>query len=143
MIHYVAEPSYEECVRGLLRLAREIGGDGFNDMSDADVEEFTRPTAELTEAEIYAILSDQQDVDEQGENQIEEDEPSLKSASISRIVHLIQEAIEEAISSDPITTRSLRFKYDCEVALRSYEELYRDISRRAKQKTLNDYFNKS
>ena len=112
-------------------------------MSDVDVEEFTRPMAELTEAEIHAILSDQQDVDEQDENQIEEDEPSLKSASISRIVHLIQEAIEEAISSDPIMTRSLRFKYDCEVALRSYEELYRDISRRAKQKTLNDYFNKS
>ena len=37
-------------------------------MSDVDVEEFTRPMAELTEAEIHEILSDQQDVDEQGEN---------------------------------------------------------------------------
>ena len=28
VIHYVAEPSYEKCVRGLLQLARKIGGDG-------------------------------------------------------------------------------------------------------------------
>ena len=49
---------------------------------------------------------------------------------------------EEAINSDPIMTRSLRFNYDCEVALKSYEELYKDLSRREKQKTLTQYFNK-
>ena len=37
----------------LLRLPRKLGGEGFNDMSDVNVEEFTRPAAELTEEKIH------------------------------------------------------------------------------------------
>ena len=44
--------------------------------------------------------------------------------------------------SDPIMTRSLRFQYDCENALKSYEELYRDMSRRARQTAVTDFFKK-
>ena len=40
----------------------------------------------------------------------------------------MKNAIEEAMDSDPIVTKSivtksLRFKYDCEVALKAYEDL--------------------
>ena len=139
-IHYINEPTYDECVRSLLRLAREIGGEGFDDMNDSDVTEITRPAKELTAEEIHDILHEQKE-DEEDENKLVE-EPVLKLATISRIVNSLKDAIEEAINSDPIMTRSLRFKYDCEVALKSYEELYKDLSRRAKQKTLTQYFNK-
>ena len=53
----------------------------------------------------------------------------------------IKDSIEEAVNADPIMTRSLRFKCDCE-PLKSYEELYRNMARRAKQKTLTEYFHK-
>ena len=33
VVHYAYEPTYEESVRSLLRLAREIGGEGSSDMS--------------------------------------------------------------------------------------------------------------
>ena len=50
---------------------------------------------------------------------------------------------EEAITSDPVLTRSLRFKYDCDMAMQSYENLYQDMSRRRKQKNIMHYFNKT
>ena len=39
--------TYDQCMRDLLRLAREIGGDGFDDMSHPDVTEITQPTTGL------------------------------------------------------------------------------------------------
>lgn len=140
VIHYVSEPTYDQCVRSLLRLARQIGGDGFDDMTDSDLTEITRPAVGLSAEDIHEILNDPQ-VDEEHDDRPME-EPSLKLASISKIMNLVQDAISEAVTADPIMTRSLRFKYDCENALKSYEELYRDMSRRARQTAVTDFFKK-
>lgn len=137
VIHTTREPTYDECVKSLLRLAREIGGEGFNDMDESDVQEITRPTEGLTAEDIDAVLNDAQDIDEEDEEPVEE--PTLKAATISKIINHVQNAIEEAMNLDPIMTRSLRFKHDCEGALQTYQELYRDTVRR-KQTTLTDYF---
>ena len=62
--------------------------------------------------------------------------------SILKIFNSIQNTIDEAFNTDPIINRNLSFKYDCEIDYRSYKELHRDMSRRAKQKTLIAYFKK-
>lgn len=143
VVHYAYEPTYEESVRSLLRLAREIGGEGFSDMKETDVTEITRPTAGLTAEEIHEILMDSHNSNNDLTEESNEEERTLQSAAISRIVNSVKNAIEEAINADPVMTRSLRFKYDCELALKTYEELYKDISRRAKQKSVTDYFPKT
>ena len=40
--HTARESTYDECVKSLLRLAREIEGEGFDDMNDSDVQEIPR-----------------------------------------------------------------------------------------------------
>ena len=60
-------------------------------------------------------------MNEEDENEVLVEEPVLKLGTISRIVNSLKDAIEVAINLDPIMTiRSLRFKYDCEVAFKSY-----------------------
>ena len=54
----------------------------------------------------------------------------------------LKNAIEESINFDPIQTRSLKFKNNCENALKCYEELYTDMARWAKQKSVLDSFRK-
>ena len=44
---------------------------------------------------------------------------------------------------DSIMTRSLPFKINCEKAVELYQELHRDILRRAKQTHLTDFFQKN
>ena len=130
MNHATREPTYDECVKSLLRLAREIGGEGFEDVNDSDVQKIIRPTTE----DIDEILNDPQNIDEE-----DEESEEVEAAIISKIINHIQNAIEEALNSDPIMTRSLRFEHDWEVALATYQELYQYIVRR-KQTTIADYF---
>lgn len=136
---FLEEPTYEEFVQSLLKIAREIGGEGFDDMNESDLKEITQPSTALSAEEIEEILNDAQEEDESDEEP-DEKEGILKLATISKIVNFVRDAIEEAISEDPIMSRSLRFRHDAEIALRPYEELYKDMKRRAKQKTLNDFF---
>ena len=83
-------------------------------------------------AEIIEILNDEKSEDDMLEETVTE-EPILKLVSISKILNFIQKAIEESINFDPILTRSLKFKNNCEIAMKCYEELYKDMARRAKQ----------
>ena len=63
-------------------------------------------------------------------------------SSVLKIILMVQDAIDEALTSDPIMTRSLKFKSDCQEALKSYEGLRRDMTRRAKQSRVTAYFEK-
>lgn len=142
VVHTIEEVTYEECVKGLLRLGREIGGEGFEDLNDKDVMEIIQPTADLTAQDVYEMLNDR-DVDEDQEEAQALEEPVLKMTKISIILGHLRDAVEEAVNSDPVMTRSLRFKYDCDKAMQSYENLYQDMARRKKQKNIMDYFSKT
>ena len=67
-----------------MRLSREIGGEGFDDMSDSDVTAITQPTTGLAAEEIHEILYNWNVHEESELSDIEE--PILKLVSISRIV---------------------------------------------------------
>ena len=54
----------------------------------------------------------------------------------------IQSAIDEAMTNDPVMTRCLNFKYNCDVALQVYEELYKDFLRNRKQSVITNFFKK-
>ena len=67
----------------------------------------------------------------------------ISSKSIVKIIKTVEEAIQEALDKDPMLTRSLKFKHDCDVALQCYQELYKDVLRRAKQTKLTNIFSKN
>ena len=54
------------------------------------------------------------------------------------VINHIESAIGSAMQNDPIMTRSINFKRQCEQALQVYEELYTDHLRRARQSRLTD-----
>ena len=53
----------------LLRSARDIGDEGFDDMNDSDLTEITQTTKELIAEEIHEILHDQKE-NEEDENEV-------------------------------------------------------------------------
>uniref|UniRef100_A0ABD2WI69 Uncharacterized protein n=1 Tax=Trichogramma kaykai TaxID=54128 RepID=A0ABD2WI69_9HYME len=131
----------ENFIPSLLRLSREIGGEGFVDVHETEIVELVNSQSEcLTPEEIDQIIDEPETTEEPI---IAEEEPTLKKNNIGKILVWLEDAIQEALSFDPIMSRSLLFKQEGEAALRPYEELYNDMTRRAKQKRLTDYFNKN
>ena len=51
-------------MQSVLRLAREIGDEGSDDINDSDVTEITRPTKEWTAEDIHEILHEQNENEE-------------------------------------------------------------------------------
>lgn len=142
VVYTIEEISYEKCVKDLLRLGREIGGEGFEDMNDQDVLEIIQPTADLSVQDIYEMMNDR-DMDQDQVQANGPEETILKMSKISTILGYLRDAVEEAITFDPIMTRSLRFKYDCDMAMQTYENLYQDMARRRKQTNIMNYFSKT
>ena len=46
----------------------------------------------------------------------------------------------KAVTQDPIMTRCLRFRQNCNVTLQVYEDLYKDYTRQLKQSQITDFF---
>jgi len=94
------------------------------------------PTADLTPEEIEELVTPLPEVPV-----TEPDvENSFNGKTILQIINSLQAAIDMAMNYDPIMARSLNFKHSCEKAVEIYEELYKDILRRAKQSRLTDFF---
>ncbi|KAL7293042.1 hypothetical protein TKK_0013486 [Trichogramma kaykai] len=70
----------------------------------------------------------------------EEPEPVLTAKVVGNILADAERLIERALNYDPIMTRSLQFRQDIEKSLECYKNLYKDLLRRAKQKSLTQYF---
>ncbi|XP_058797622.1 tigger transposable element-derived protein 1-like [Phymastichus coffea] len=133
-------PEYQEPVQSIIHLAREVGGEGFEDLHEPEIlEELVMPvrtdlSAEEAEELIVPLpqdnLQDNKDV-----------VPTVFGGTvILEIINLLKTAKETAIERDPIVVRSLNFKHNCEKAVEVYEDLYKDALRRAKQSRLTDYF---
>ena len=111
--------TYENVVKDFLRLGREIGEEGFPDLSEPEVLELIKPKQDqLTAQEIEEMLKElPQDDEKTG------DEPILHLSTVTRALTTIQKVIEDMIENDPNMTRSLKFKQDCEKAVHDYQIL--------------------
>ena len=110
-------------------------------MQESDLTEIVASeTNSLTTAEIEEILEDSESQDQDIETTIDEPENTLTTKTLAKILNMIHNAIDEALSQDPILTRSLKFKHELETAMGVYKELYQDYVRRAKQSHVSDYF---
>ncbi|KAJ8668407.1 hypothetical protein QAD02_010070 [Eretmocerus hayati] len=105
-------------------------------MGESELSEVLNADDNLTVEEIEEILRPELPVDEP---QVSE-EPTLTSRAVSEIIKSIRDGIDKAIECDPIMTRSLKLKEECESAIRAYEEIQRDFRRRARQTQLTQFF---
>ncbi|KAJ8668681.1 hypothetical protein QAD02_010344 [Eretmocerus hayati] len=117
-------------------MTRQIECEGFQDMGESELSEVLNADDNLTVEEIEEILRPELPVDEP---QVSE-EPTLTSRAVSEIIKSIRDGIDKAIECDPIMTRRLKLKEECESAIRAYEEIQRDFRRRARQTQLTQFF---
>ncbi|KAJ8675083.1 hypothetical protein QAD02_010869 [Eretmocerus hayati] len=129
-----------EVIREIVACARNAGGEGFSDMQESEISEIVENEGEDLSVEDIENLANESREGE--ENKSVDGEINMSSSAVLKIIETIQNAIDEAINKDPIMTRCLRFKRACESASKEYEELHRDIVRRARQTCIDQYFYK-
>ncbi|KAJ8675296.1 hypothetical protein QAD02_011082 [Eretmocerus hayati] len=138
-----SEVILQEVVQSTVALAQDIGGEGFSDMQNSDLLEIILPErSQLSAADIEEILEDSEQAQAQ-ENSGDITESSFSTRALAEILNAVQNAIDQAFDKDPILTRSLKFKQDCELASLPYRELYRDSIRRSRQTRMTDFLAKT
>ena len=119
----------------LLRISTEL----FTDTLESEISEIVNSQPEpLSVEEIVEILTEPQN---QKKEKCSTAESDFGINRIRKILTLTRDAIEEAMTYDPIMTQCLRFKYELEAATQSYNKIYQGHTRRIKQKRVTDYFN--
>ncbi|KAL7307773.1 hypothetical protein TKK_0000444 [Trichogramma kaykai] len=105
-------------LEGAAIIARDIGGERFIDMTETDLLEVISPSEkEITTEEIEENLAPSEDADEPEDNIEDKPIQTLSKISINKILNAVQNAMNETISEDPIVTRSMLFKHQCDVNL--------------------------
>ena len=138
-----SQPCYQSVVQGVVQLSRELGGEGFEDLQEQEVLEIVMSESETLSAEDVEQMVILVDQEKTTLPQPQEDlERNFHSKSIVKIIDLVQSAIDEALSQDPVMTRSLSFKNSCDLALKIYEDLYKDYCRKIKQTRITDFLQK-
>ncbi|XP_058790941.1 tigger transposable element-derived protein 1-like [Phymastichus coffea] len=134
------QSNYQDTVREVIALAREVEGEGFQDLEESEVLDLVEERTDLTPEEIE-VLSNNPPEEETEEGLTRTTSETIFDAkAVVEIINLINMASEQAVQKDPIMVRSLNFKRQCDLTILIYDELYRDILRRAKQAKLTDYF---
>jgi len=125
----------------VVSVSKQIGGEGFDDIKEDEVIDLiSQEKTGLSVEEVEEILNEPNPAEEPMKTS--ELTSEISSKSIVKIIKTIEDAIQEALDNDPMLTRSLKFKHDCDEALHCYQELYKDVLRRAKQTKLTQYFTK-
>lgn len=127
----------EEIVQEIVNSARTIEGEGFQDLQDSEVLELISTSAELSAEEVEEIATPLPPEKPMSADTTVSD---FDGKAILQIINSLQNAVELSMNRDPIMIRSLNFKHLCDKAMEIYEELYKDVLRRAKQTRLPDFF---
>ncbi|KAL7297063.1 hypothetical protein TKK_0009489 [Trichogramma kaykai] len=135
--------SYRSVVLEVVELSQELGGEGFEDLQEQEVLELVMPGSETLSTEdveqMVQMAGQEKTILPQPEDDLEK---KFYSKSIVKIIDLIQNAIDEALSQDPVMTRGLSFKHSCDSAIKIYEDLYKDYRRKIKQSRITDFLQK-
>ena len=123
-------------LQGVVNMAREIDGEGFQDLQNSEVLNLvTSQEAEIPIEEIEELAESK----EEPEEETKLSAPRFSAKMVMEIINNIQIAIELAMNNDPIMNRSLTFRRDCEAVIQTYEDLYNNL-KRTKQSQLTDFY---
>ena len=125
-------------------LTRQVEGAGFSDVEEGDILELVMPgtqplSAEDAEDMLHLANQEKSSVPKDEDNDFEK---QFHSKSLIKIINFLQSTIDEALSQDPVMTRSMHFKRSCNLAIQIYEDLYKDYMRKIKQTKITDFISK-
>lgn len=139
------ENRVQSAVREVVNITRQLEGEGLDDVEELEIMELVMPGSEpLTASDAEEMMQLRgQEANPPLENESDEMEQNFHLKSLVKIIDLIQNAIDEAMTNDPVMTRCMQFKHNCDSALTVYEDLYKDYVRKIKQTRITDYFNQN
>lgn len=140
----VAE-SIKKSVENIMHIARQISGEGFDDMKEEDVEEI------LAEKAVEPTNEDLDEMAKQGigvgsDEDGDESQPKtsiidpLTATKISEWNSALERIFNDMIECDPMLDRSLKFKRLTSTAFAPYAEMLKDLRQKAKQTRLTQLF---
>ncbi|XP_046538005.1 tigger transposable element-derived protein 1 [Equus quagga] len=137
--------SIKNSVKNIMHIARQISGEGFDDMKEDDVEEI------LAEKAVEPTNEDLDEMAKHGTGVSNDEDSDESQTKTSRIVPLTVAKISEWNSAlekifndmeecDPMLDRSLKFKHLTSTAFAPYAEMLKDLRQKAKQTRLTQFF---
>nr|XP_022910254.1 tigger transposable element-derived protein 1-like [Onthophagus taurus] len=129
-------PSNMDQYPNITALAHEIGGEGFADISSADIDELLEDKA-LTDDEIISLALEIPDDKECSE--IDEEIPTLTADVIKEGLQLAAKLCDHFQKHDPIEERSTKFQRDIKLLMGSYRELYNSLIKPGTQRSITEF----
>ncbi|KAG7158092.1 hypothetical protein Hamer_G026132 [Homarus americanus] len=117
-------PTVDQDVQHIVQLAHQVGGEGFDDLQEEEVQvELLGHTGEeLTEDELAKIVEEQHREDEEEEGEVEE-VPTLTVTSLNRCLLASRALVDMFFETDPYIKRSVIFKRGMEQLLLPSREI--------------------
>lgn len=125
----------------IITLAHTIGGDGFDDLSSADIEELLVDQS-LSENEIIDLSIETHHNNAQSDND-EEDIPVLNATLIKEGLDIARNLGNHFEQHDPDKERAAKFQRELKLLTSSYRELYKGLSRIQTQSLITDFIPKT
>lgn len=127
----------------ITELAHTIGGEGFEDLAEADIEEIMADE-ELDEDDLVNMIHETNKRDEDNDSDEEQSEPVAFTARVISVgLELGRKLGNHFLQYDTNVERALRFQRDISKCLNQYEEVYKDLTKKPTQLLITDFITKS
>ena len=133
-------PDTGDDVQRIVALARRIGGEGFDDMEDVDVEELLAShSAELTDEDLEELVRSDDDPNGDDDNEEEHSASKITLSGINEIFLDMKRLCDKVVDLDPFMERSIKVKHLLEDALAPYREVRNDLLKAQKQTSIRRF----
>lgn len=122
----------------IIALAHTIGGEGFDDLSFAEIDELLVDKP-LEEHEIIDVALAGEEVSAVSPSDDDEKIP-LTASLIKKGLQLASELENHFLTHDPDVERSTQFKRDLSSCIARYQELYNGLTKTATQRLITEFF---
>ncbi|XP_024084519.1 uncharacterized protein LOC112128468 [Cimex lectularius] len=140
-----AFPPLQDEEKEIVRIAHQIGGEGFDDMRADEIDELLNShEKELSDEDLMLQKEEDskecEEVESEDESRGGEKSPSFSAKQIREILTIRDQLVQKTMDLDPSLNRSLQFKRDVEAASIPYVEMLKELNFCAKKRTISSYF---
>ena len=133
-------PDAGDDVQRIVALARRIGGEGFDDMEEVDVEELLAShSAELTDEDLEELVRSDEDANGDDDNEEEHSAAKITLSGLNEIFLDMKKLCDKVVDLDPFMERSIKVKHLLEEALAPYKEVRNDLLKGQKQTSIRRF----
>ena len=125
----------------IVSIARNVGGEGFEDMSSSDVEEVINAEIDdLGEEDLEELLQDSESETESEEEVNIVQKSKMTEKVLTQALKLTSELTELLFANDHNLERSIKAKRELETAMAPYKEFHKSVINNSRQSKMTQFF---